>query len=402
MSAYHVAFLPFPAFGHINTTLPVVAELVRRGHRVTFATNARFAPLAAEAGAKVLEYESWLASRKLPERVDADYMVREPVRSIDEAIATVPVYEAGFGDDIPDVLLYDVSTFAAGRVLARKWQRPAIELFATFASNEHYSLTQRIGALYADEIDPEHPALIDFFVKQGRLLRDHGLADVTLEEFNAAADDANLVFLPRRFQPAEETFDERFAFVGACLGDRSGDALWKPPGDGRPLLLVSMGSFSFDHQKQSLLTWVDAFADSEWQVVVSAGPLADSDDLPAVPDNVSLHRWVPQLAVLEHADAFVSHAGMNSVMEAMYFGTPVVAVPHMPEQRLVADRLQELGLGVHVPQAEATGERVRAEVDRIVRDGHTRAQVGALSRAMRSADGPALAADYVEKVAAHG
>ena len=268
-------------------------------------------------------------------------MVREPVRSIDEAIATVPVYEAGFGDDIPDVLLYDVSTFAAGRVLARKWQRPAIELFATFASNEHYSLTQRIGALYADEIDPEHPALIDFFVKQGRLLRDHGLADVTLEEFNAAADDANLVFLPRRFQPAEETFDERFAFVGACSGDRSGDAPWKPPGDGRPLLLVSMGSFSFDHQKQSLLTWVDAFADSEWQVVVSAGPLADSDDLPAVPDNVSLHRWVPQLAVLEHADAFVSHAGMNSVMEAMYFGTPVVAVPHMPEQRLVADRLQE-------------------------------------------------------------
>ncbi|WP_328868584.1 macrolide family glycosyltransferase [Streptomyces sp. NBC_00304] len=402
MSAYHVAFLPFPAFGHINTTLPVVTELVRRGHRVTFATNARFAPLAAEAGATVVEYESWLASRKLPDRVDADYMVREPVRSIDEAIATVPVYEAGFGDDVPDVLLYDVSTFAAGRVLARKWQRPAIELFATFASNEHYSLTQQIGALYADEIDREHPALIDFFVKQGKLLSDHGLADVTLEEFNAAADDANLVFLPRPFQPAEETFDERFAFVGACLGDRPEDDLWKPPGDGRPLLLVSMGSFSFDHQKDSLRTWVDAFADSEWQVIVSAGALADSEDLPTVPDNVQLHRWVPQLAVLEHADAFVSHAGMNSVMEAMYFGTPVVAVPHMPEQRLVADRLQELGLGVHVPQAEASGERVRAEVDRIVKDGRTRARVDALSGAMRSADGPVLAADYVEKVAARG
>ncbi|MGW0672217.1 macrolide family glycosyltransferase [Streptomyces sp. NPDC002746] len=400
MSPYHVAFLPFPAFGHINTTLPVVSELVRRGHRVTFATNARFAPLAVGAGATVLEYESWLASRRLPERVDAEYLVHEPVRSIDEAIATVPVYEAGFGDDIPDVLLYDVSTFAAGRVLARKWQRPAIELYATFASNEDYSLTQQIGALYADEIDREHPALIDFFVKQGKLLSDHGLADVTLEEFNAAADDANLVFLPRRFQPAEETFDERFAFVGACLGDRAEDTLWKPPGDGRPLLLVSMGSFSFDYQKESLLGWVEAFADSEWQVVVSAGALADSDDLPAMPDNVQLHRWVPQLTVLEHADAFVSHGGMNSVMEAMYFGTPVVAVPHMPEQRLVADRLQDLGLGVHLPQAEATGERVRAEVDRIVRDGRTRAEVGALSRAMRAVDGPVLAADYVEKVAA--
>ncbi|MFE6975991.1 macrolide family glycosyltransferase [Streptomyces sp. NPDC057682] len=400
MSSYHVAFLPFPAFGHINTTLPVVSELVRRGHRVTFATNARFAPLAAAAGATVLEYESWLASRKLPDRVDADYMVREPVRSIDEAIATVPLYEAGFGDDIPDVLLYDVSTFAAGRVLARKWRRPAIELFATFASNEHYSLTQRIGALYADEIDREHPALVDFFVKQGKLLGDHGLGDVTLEEFNAAADDANLVFLPRRFQPAEETFDDSFAFVGACLGDRGEDPAWQPPGDGRPLLLVSLGSFSFDHQQDTLRTWAEAFDGSDWNVVVSAGDLADRDDLPPVPDNVRLHRWVPQLAVLEHADAFVSHAGMNSVMESMYFGTPVVAVPHMPEQRLVADRIRELGLGVHVPRAEATGERIRAEVDRIAADTGIRDRVGSLSRAMRAVDGPVLAADYVEKVAA--
>ncbi|GAA2343531.1 MGT family glycosyltransferase [Streptomyces kunmingensis] len=376
-----------------------MAELVRRGHRVTFATNARFAPLAAAAGAKVLEYESWLASRKLPERVDAEYLVHEPVRSIDEAIATVPVYERGFGDDVPDVLLYDVSTFAAGRVLARKWQRPAIELFATFASNEHYSLTQQIGALYADEIDREHPALIDFFVKQGQLLRDHGLTDVTLEEFNAAADDANLVFLPRSFQPAEETFDDRFAFVGACLGSRD-DRPWTPPDDGRPLLLVSMGSFSFEHQKESLRTWADAFADSEWNVIVSADSLAGGDGAPPLPDNVRVHPWVPQLAVLEQADAFVSHAGMNSVMEAMYFGTPVVAVPHMPEQRLVADRLQELGLGVHLPEAEATGERVRAAVDRVVGDGHTRARVRALGEAMRAADGPARAADYVEEVAA--
>lgn len=400
MSAYHVAFMPFPAFGHINTTLPVVAELVRRGHRVTFATNARFAPLAAAAGAEVLAYESWLASRKLPERVDAEYMVHEPVRSIDEAIATVPVYEAGFGDDIPDVLLYDVSTFAAGRVLARKWQRPAIELFATFASNEHYSLTQQIGALYADEIDRGHPALVDFFVKQGQLLRDHGLEDVTLEEFNAPADDANLVFLPRRFQPADDTFDDRFAFVGACIGNRGEEVPWHPPGDGRPLLLVSMGSFSFDHQREFVRTCVEAFADTDWHVVVSAGAWAEGDCLPIVPDNVQLHRWVPQLTVLERADAFVSHAGMNSVMEAMYFGTPVVAVPHMPEQRLVAARLQELGLGAYLEPAEATGERLREAVDRVAAAEHTRAQVRALSETLRSTDGPVIAADYVEAVAA--
>lgn len=397
MSAYHVAFLPFPAFGHINTTLPVVAELVRRGHRVTFATNARFAPLAEAAGATVLPYESWLASRRLPEVIDAEYLVHEPVRSIDEAIATVGVYETGFGDDIPDVLLYDVSTFAAGRVLARKWGRPAIELFATFASNEHYSLTQRIGALYEGQIDPHHPALVDFFSKQAHLLREHGLEHVGLDEFNAAADDANLVFLPRPFQPAADTFDDRFAFVGACIGNRSPEPAWRPPADGRPVLLVSLGSFRFADQQDFLRTCVEVFAGTDWHAVIAA---PDDAGIGAVPSNVELLRWVPQLSVLERADAFVSHAGMNSVMESMYFGTPVVAVPKMPEQRLVADRIAELGLGLHLPPAEATAERLRAAVDDVAGDAGIRSRVRALGDVMRGAGGPQRAADYVETVAA--
>lgn len=397
MSGYHVAFLPFPAFGHINTTLPVVAELVRRGHRVTFATNARFAPLAEAAGAEVLPYESWLASRRLPEVIDAEYMVREPVRSIDEAIATVPVYEAGFGDDIPDVLLYDVSTFAAGRVLARKWNRPAIELFATFASNEHYSLTREIGALYEGQIDPHHPALVDFFVKQARLLRDNGLEHVGLEEFNAAADDANIVFLPRPFQPAAGTFDDRFAFVGACIGNRAPEPDWQPPADGRPVLLVSLGSFQFEHQRNFLRTCVEVFADSDWHAVIAA---PDGDERQPVPSNVELLKWVPQLSVLRRADAFVSHAGMNSVMESMYHGTPVVAVPKMPEQRLVAQRIADLGLGAHLPPAEATAERLRASVDHVAGDPGIRSRVRSLGETMRAAGGPRSAADYVEEVAA--
>ncbi|EST21299.1 hypothetical protein N566_27505 [Streptomycetaceae bacterium MP113-05] len=396
MSAYHVAFMPFPAFGHINTTLPIVAELVRRGHRVTFATNGRFEPLVAGTGADVLRYESWLASRKLPDSVDAEYMVHEPVRSIDEAIATVPVYEEGFAGDIPDVLLYDVSTFAAGRVLARKWNRPAVELFATFASNEQYSLTQEIGSLYADEIDPQHPALIDFFVKQGQLLKDHGLEGVTLEEFNAPADDSNLVFLPRAFQPAEETFDERFEFVGASIGARSTEPEWEEPEPGRRVALVSMGSFGFEHQAGFVRTCLEAFAGSDWYVVLSAGEHIDREALGPVPDNVHLMSWVPQLKVLERAEVFVSHAGMNSVMEAMYFGTPVVAVPHMPEQRLIARRLEDLGLGVHLPEDEVTADRLRTEVDRLAADPDALARVRSLGEDLRAGDGPARAADYIE------
>jgi MGT family glycosyltransferase len=399
MSAFHVAFLPFPASGHINTTLPVVAELVRRGHRVTFATNARFSPVVAATGADVLPYESWLASRKLPDTVDADYMAHEPVRSINEAIDTVPLYEAGFAGEPPDVLLYDVSTFAAGRVLARKWKRPAIELFATFASNEHYSLTQQVGAMYADEIDPRHPALLDFFVKQGELLRMHGLDDVTLEEFMAPADEANLVFLPRSLQPAGETFDERFAFVGASIGSRGDEPDWTPPEPGTPTVLVSMGTFGLGDLRGLVRTCLDAFAGTPWHAVVAVGDRVTPEDFGSVPPNVELMSWVPQLAALDRADVFVSHAGMNSVMESMYFGTPVVAIPHMPEQRIIADRLVELGLGARVDEGELTAHLLRDAVNHVAGDTGVRARVDSLRRELRAVDGPSRAADYIERCA---
>lgn len=398
MSSYHVAFLPLPAFGHITTVLPVVEELVRRGHRVTFATTEKYAPLAERAGARVLRYESWLASRKIPERVDAEYLAHEPVRSIDEAIATVPLYEAGFGDDLPDVLLYDVATFAAGRVLARKWGRPAIQMYGTFASNEHYSLTQRIGELYAGQIDREHPALIDFFVKQGRLLSQHGLDGLTLEEFNAPSEESNLVFVPKALQPAHETFDDRFAFVGASLDTgRADQPPWQPPEPDEPLVLMTRGSFSYDHPEGYVRTCVEAFADTPWHVVMSAGELVDLDAVGPVPDNIQIMEWVPQLAVLDRADVFVSHAGTNSVVESLYFGTPVVAVPQMPEQRIVAARLAELGLAVRLSPDELTADRLRSAVTELAADGATRARVRALRDQMRAGDGPSLAADRIEE-----
>jgi MGT family glycosyltransferase len=393
----HIAFLPFPAHGHVNPTLPVVAELVRRGHRVTFATNDKYADAVLTTGAQVLRYKSTLADRALPERMTGEYLVHEPVRSIDEAIATLPAFEAGFSGDVPDLVVYDVSTFAAGRILARKWGRPGIELFPSFASNDHFSLPGRIGEDLADEIDREHPALVEFFVKQVALLAEHGLGEVSLEEFNAPADDFNLAFLAKSFQLDAGTFDERHAFVGPCLGERPGEAEWRPPpADGKPLLLVTVGSFGHHYQQVFFRTCLEAFAELPWHIVMSVGELVDLSALGTIPANVEVLRWVPQLKVLKHAQAFVSHAGMNSTMEALYFGVPVVAVPNTPEQLLIASRVAELGLGTWIPQAKADAESLRAAVTDLLADSAARHRIRSMRDKLRAAGGPGRAADLIE------
>ena len=72
-----------------------------------------------------------------------------------------------------------------------------------------------------------------------------------------------------------------------------------------------------------------------------------------MPDHFIIRQHVPQLDVLEKAKLFVSHGGMNSTMEAMNAGVPLVVVPQMHEQEVTAKRVDELGLGVHLPRKKS-------------------------------------------------
>ena len=52
------------------------------------------------------------------------------------------------------------------------------------------------------------------------------------------------------------------------------------------------------------------------------------------------------MAVLSIADAFLTHCGMNSASEGLYFQVPLVLFPQTPEQGAVAKRTEELGAGI--------------------------------------------------------
>ena len=97
------------------------------------------------------------------------------------------------------------------------------------------------------------------------------------------------------------------------------------------------------------------------------------DDLGAVPANIDVRAWFPQPAVLRHAAAFVSHAGMGSTMEALYYGVPLVCVPQMVEQEVNAARVAELGLGVRLDPESLTADDLRAAVDAVTGDDAMRA-----------------------------
>ena len=117
-----------------------------------------------------------MAGKVQPERFTADYVAREPLRCIEENILTTRHFERSLAE-MPDLFVYDVSTFPTGRALARKYGRPAIQLFPVFASNETFSFGMcRPPRSRGREISAEHPAIVEFLAKVGAFIEEHGLS----------------------------------------------------------------------------------------------------------------------------------------------------------------------------------------------------------------------------------
>ena len=101
-----------------------------------------------------------------------------------------------------------------------------------------------------------------------------------------------------------------------------------------------------NQNKEFYRNCIHALGKTNWQVLVSMG--TNTEHFENLPANVQLYESVDQMAVLSIADAFVTHCGMNSASEGLYFQVPLVLFPQTPEQGAVARRCEELGAGIRL------------------------------------------------------
>lgn len=380
----HIAFFSAPAHGHVNPVLGIITELVGRGHRVSYATTTDFAARVAEAGASPVLYRSTLPSVADPTTAWPEDLNEARLLFIRESVATLPEIEAAFQDDRPDLVLSE-DPIGAGRIMAAKWGIPGIQVWPFFAHNEHWSMWT--------DADRSAPARVKGYRMMAAFLESHGLGAV--QDFSAANLNGGIVLVPREFQYRGETFSERFTFVGPCLRESASQGSWQSPADERPVLYISLGT-AYIQRPEFYRCCFDAFAELPWQVVMAVGRHLDLASLGEPPANFEVHPWVPQLSVLSQASVFVTHAGMNSTMESLYFGVPMVAIPQMVEQELNARRVKELGLGRMLAREQVTAAALREAVLSITADTTMPARLQAMRTAGRAAGGAPAAANVIE------
>ena len=170
---------------------------------------------------------------------------------------------------------------------------------------------------------------------------------------------------------------------------------------GQPLIYASLGTIQNKHLGL-FSTIAEACRHLDAQLVIALGGGSTPEALPPLPGSPLVVEFAPQLELLSRASLTITHAGLNTVLESLSCGVPMVAIPITNDQPGVAARVAWSGTGVVVSVKRASVPRLRAAIDRVWHDGAYTKNAQRLQQAIAAAGGVSRAADIVEQAIATG
>ena len=214
-------------------------------------------------------------------------------------------------------------------------------------------------------------------------------------DFFASVGDLNIVYNAKAFQPYANSLIGNFKFIGTSFREnRDQIDLDFSQFKRSKLIYISMGTVNFNTEDFYRLCF-EAFGEEDVDVILSVGKTTDIKVLGNTPENFLLRNSVPQLEVLKHVDLFISHGGMNSINESLYFGVPLLIVPQQFEQHFNGRRMVKLGVAQVIRPEVITLEKLRAAVSHLLSEPSYQQKAQQCGEMLRSSGGYQAAVEAV-------
>lgn len=356
-----ILFINLPYHGHVIPTIGLVKQLVQQGVEVTYMLPFDWEEKLAESGAKFYGYKN---HKQLAEQMKYDFAAAEEI---------IEQY---------DFVIYE-QFFFLGKHLAEKYNKPVARVFTAPVTNKKL-MNAFITAKGPLSIF-KHKWIARAFTKdiaKGIALK----TDNWLDEIVYNPPKLNLVYTLREYQPyAEEFPNEQYKFLGPSVYERKEEKFDLVKGN-RPLIYISIGTV-LKGAVSFFQKCVEAFRGENVNVIISVGKQFNIDKLKDVPENVHVYPSVPQLEVLKYADVFVTHGGMNSVSEAMVYGTPMVVIPFVSDQPVNARCIEKLGIGKRLEYSDVNQKVLKDMVFSVIMDEEIKKNMVKVQQLIKEAPG---------------
>lgn len=383
-----IAWFCIPAHGHTNPTLGIVKELTAAGHQVYYFSFEMFREKIERAGAVFIGCDGY--DFEMEDKGNADRVGKDKAFATELLVSSTLALDEMTTEKVreirPDIVVSDSVAFW-GKLVAMKHRLPYVSSTTTFAFN-------RYSAKYMKE-SPWDIAKMLFTMpkinKQIRRLQEKGYPVKGILDIVQNDNETNtIVYTSKYYQPCSDTFSDRYHFIGPSIRPVT------EPYEKRAEKTVYISMGTVNQNREFYRNCIHVLEQTDWQVIISMG--TNTEHFDHVPDNIEIHESVDQMAVLSIADAFITHCGMNSASEGLYFRVPLVLFPQTTEQGAVARRTEELGAGVML---ESISENdIMASLRKVLYEPSYKANAVKISDSFRACGGAKEAVAFLEEIAA--
>jgi zeaxanthin glucosyltransferase len=416
----HFGIICPAAAGHLNPMTTLGYELKQRGHRVTVlaiadaqpkvlaaglefqaiglsdfppgSTKELYTELGNLSGFKALQYTiQWIANTAAKYLQDAPEMIEKA------GIEALLVDQASSeGGTVAEYLKLPFISIASALMFNREPSIPPFNTSSNYDVSWRGILRNKVGYLVLDFAIQNITKTINIHRQQYNL----PLYTHPNQRYSQLAQISQ--------QPAEFEFPRRelpscFHFTGSFSNPVSRESIAFPYEQltGQPLIYASLGTL------QNQLLWIFemiavACADINAQLVIALGGGTNPNSLPELPGNPLVVGYAPQLELLQRASLTITHAGLNTTLESLSNGVPMVAIPITNDQPGVAARIAWTGTGKVIPLKKVTVEKLRAAIKQVLMNDSYRQNALQLQAAIQQSGGVSKAADIIEQVVSTG
>ncbi|MCS7466937.1 glycosyltransferase [Stieleria sp. ICT_E10.1] len=412
-----IGIVTFSSPGHINPSITLAKELERRGHRVTFYTLVNGVAKIEAAGFRVRPYglhelgeesiaESYRELGTLTGLRAVRFTVELLKRRITIGLSELPMC---FREDQVDGLVID-QVVPAGAVIARSERIPFVTLSNALPMNldaivppvfSHRGPAggplDRLGIRLLNGLQNQLAkplvAIANQYQRANRLPNYRSITELRSEL-------AQVTQLPSQFDFRRSQIDETLHYTGPFHSRESRppvDFPWDRLSDDVPLIYASMGTLQ--NQIRRVFEMIaEACRELPVQLVISLGAKVTPDEYAHLPGNPITVGYAPQLELLQKASVCITHAGLNTALESIAHGVPMLAIPITNDQPGVAARIRHHGLGRVIGLQKLTVPKIRTTLQTLLQDPQYSEKANAFQATIASVDGVSEAAKIIETV----